>query len=219
MTPVPPALVARLPPMVQEPSEARKRGNRRPARSASACALARTMPASTVIVLEARSISRKVRMRCSDSTIAVGAAGDLAADEAGIAALRHDRRSRLAAKPHDGGDLRRRARANDAERAPREKTPRLAEIADHIGGLCQHIPRADDRLEGGDEASASRHSPAGACQLYSFEGSDNPVCSKLNARPTRNTPANLPLWTFKSLIFFRASRYTCGLRRSVAQFG
>ena len=31
--------------------------------------------------------------------------------------------------------------------------------------------------------------------------------------------ANLALSAFKSLIFFGASRYRCGLRRSVAQFG
>ena len=64
---VPPALVARLPPMVQLPSAARLRGNSRPASSAACCRFCSTQPASTVIVRlagsMARTLFRRVRLR------------------------------------------------------------------------------------------------------------------------------------------------------------
>ena len=82
--------------------------------------------------------------------------GDLAADEAGIAALRHDGRSRRAAKPDDGGDLRGRAGTDDAERAAPEKVARFGEISRHVGRLRQHIRGADDRPELVDETRPFR---------------------------------------------------------------
>ncbi len=66
---VPPALVERLPPMVQLPSAPSDSGNRRSASAAACCALASTTPASQVMVLDAASISRMRSSRVSDSTI------------------------------------------------------------------------------------------------------------------------------------------------------
>ncbi len=145
--------------------------------------------------------------------------GDLAADKAGIAALRHDGRARRAAKPDDGGDLRRRAGTDDAERAAPEQVARLGEISRHIGGLRQHIRRADDRLQSGDEALLFRDWRAEACHLRSFKR--RAIGARLsNCRPPPEARRiNLALCAFRSLIFFGASRYRCGLRRSVAQFG
>ena len=60
---MPPALVASTPPIWQLPSDAKLNGNRRPALAATACALASTRPASTVMVLPSRSMSRTWVMR------------------------------------------------------------------------------------------------------------------------------------------------------------
>ena len=68
-TAVPPALVPRLPPIVQVPSDASESGNRRSAPSAASCARSRVTPASTVMVSESGSTSRMRSMRESDSTI------------------------------------------------------------------------------------------------------------------------------------------------------
>ncbi len=55
---VPPALVERLPPMVQLPSAPSDSGNRRSTAAAASCAVASTTPASHVMVLERGSTSR-----------------------------------------------------------------------------------------------------------------------------------------------------------------
>ena len=53
---------------------------------------------------------------------------DPAADEPGIAALRHDRQSRLGADPHHRRDLRGRGRAHHQPRRPAIEPPRLDQI-------------------------------------------------------------------------------------------
>ena len=68
---MPPALVARLPPIVQLPSAPRESGNSRPAAAAASCTVCRTTPASTVIVSLAASIPRIRRIRVSESTTCV----------------------------------------------------------------------------------------------------------------------------------------------------
>ena len=68
---VPPALVARLPPMVQLPSAARLSANRKPARCAASCKACKTQPASAVIVRLLASTSRTAFMRERLSTTCV----------------------------------------------------------------------------------------------------------------------------------------------------
>ncbi len=67
-TPTPPALVARFPPIVQLPSDARLRGKSRSAFSAASCTVLRVTPASTVIVLSMASTSRMLLSRTSERT-------------------------------------------------------------------------------------------------------------------------------------------------------
>ena len=67
-TAVPPALVDRLPPMVQLPSDASDNGKRRPAAAAASCVAASVTPASTVIVALAVSSARTASMRVSATT-------------------------------------------------------------------------------------------------------------------------------------------------------
>ena len=72
------------------------------------------------------------------------AVGGLAADEPGVAALRHDRRARRRAGADDGRDLRGRARANHRERAAMIEAARFAEIARHQVGIGENVRRRDD---------------------------------------------------------------------------
>ncbi len=60
---VPPALVPKLPPMVQLPSDARLKGKRNPALSQASCRFCKTQPASTVIVRLSASRARIAFMR------------------------------------------------------------------------------------------------------------------------------------------------------------
>ena len=67
-TRLPPALVETLPPIWHEPRPPISSGKNRSASSAAFCTASITTPASTVIVPEAGSISRMVRIRSIDIT-------------------------------------------------------------------------------------------------------------------------------------------------------
>jgi hypothetical protein len=70
-----------------------------------------------------------------------------AADQAGVAALRHDRRARLHAQLHDGGDFRCRGRPHDGLRAAGVALAPVGEIRRRVRGLGQHVGCADRRLQ------------------------------------------------------------------------
>jgi hypothetical protein len=99
-------LVDRLPPISQLPSEARESGNRRSAPAAAACTAASRQPASTVSVLLAVSISRmRFRRERLMTTACAVVQRRGAADQAGVAALRHHRDAFLRAQRDHRGDL------------------------------------------------------------------------------------------------------------------
>ena len=116
---MPPALVDRLPPMVQEPSEASDSGNRRSTLSAASCDLLQGHAG-----LDDHGVGCGVdladRCRAAAATSRIcrpDRVGDLAADEAGVAALRHD----LQAAPVGEGARWRRLPASS--RGARRKPP------------------------------------------------------------------------------------------------
>ena len=76
---------------------------------------------------------------------------DLPADEAGIAALRHDRRARLVGELEDRGDLGDRARAQHHRRAAVIEIALLDEIGLLRGRIGDGVARADDRREPREE--------------------------------------------------------------------
>ncbi len=87
--------------------------------------------------------------------------GDLTADEAGIAALRHDLRPILIREAEDGRDFRRRARAHDASGLAMPEIARLAQKPAMSAGAVSTYLLADDRryFEGDF---------AGGCSLIAF---------------------------------------------------
>ena len=106
------------------------------------------MPASTVIVFEARSISRSLSRRKSDKRILVAAfVWDLAADKARIAALRNEFRAGLVAERDNGRDFGSRARTRDTQGFAFEEIARLDEIAGHVGLIGNDVLYTDDRRE------------------------------------------------------------------------
>src|SRR5208282_126504 len=121
---MPPALVDRLPPIWQLPSAPRLNGNSRLASAAACCRSARMQPASR---------------------------GDAATDEAGVAALRHDRQLRLGADPHHRGHLRGRSRADDQPGRAAVEAARLDEIGllvARVGDPAARTDRCLDPLDG-----------------------------------------------------------------------
>ena len=87
---VPPALVERLPPMVQVPSEGRSCGSSRSTAAAASRAHCKVTPASQVIRVGGRiDLADAVEPVEGEHDFVV--VRDLAADQPGIAALRHDR--------------------------------------------------------------------------------------------------------------------------------
>ena len=77
--------------------------------------------------------------------------GRLAANEAGVAALRHDRRVGLVADLENRRDLRGRARPHDARRLAEPQVALLDEIGVHVARVGQHVAFANDGGETLDE--------------------------------------------------------------------
>ncbi len=75
---------------------------------------------------------------------AAAGVGNLAADQAGVAALRHDRHVRRRAGRDDRRDFRRRAWAHDRDRAAAEQPARLFEIGGDEIGVDDDVGGADD---------------------------------------------------------------------------
>ena len=125
--------------------------------SASSCASAKTMPASTVIVFEAGSISRSARMRVSESTIAPPPAPGIwpptspvlpPCGTTGVAGLM--------AKFQHRRDFLRGAWLHDAKRLAMKEIARLVQKPVHPGGIGDDMVFADDGLETRDNAGKSR---------------------------------------------------------------
>ena len=76
---------------------------------------------------------------------------NLAADQAGIAALGHDRRVSFGAELQNGGDFRGRAGADDAARLPVKEIARLRQISGHVACFTQHVALADDGGQAGQQ--------------------------------------------------------------------
>src|SRR4051794_27553085 len=74
MTRLPPALVEMLPPMAQEPRAPRSSGTKKPASSAACCTRSSGVPAWTVIVAVAESISSTPIIRSSESATSLSLA-------------------------------------------------------------------------------------------------------------------------------------------------
>ena len=100
----------------------------------------------------------------------------LAADQPGIAALRHQRDFVLAGELADRGNFRRRARPQHQRRAAVEQVSLLGDIGRDIGCIGHRIFVADDRAEFCDQFGRQRW----------HRGLDNVHCSLflLHSRPT-----------------------------------
>ena len=144
--------------MVQLPSAPSDSGNSRSTSAARCCAICSTTPASQVMVLEAVSISRILSRRRSETTTSP-LMRRLAADEAGVAALRHERDAVLVGKLADRGDFRRRARPQHQRRAAAKQVALLGGVGRDVGGIGHRIFVADDGAE------FARSVPAAAAAL------------------------------------------------------
>ena len=119
---------------------------RSPPRSAP---LASTRPASTVMVLPARSMSRTCVMRLKLTTTSLPLSnGNLPADETGIAALRDDGRARLVGELEDRGNLLRRSRLQHQRGLAVIAVAPLLQVRRHGLGIADRIGFADDASEG-----------------------------------------------------------------------
>ena len=156
---VPPALVERLPPMVQLPSAASDSGNSRSISAAFCCATCSTTPASQVMVLEAASISRILSSRRIETT--TSPLRGLAADQAGIAALRHQRDSVFAGELADRRDFRGRARAQHQRRAAVKQVALLGEVGRDVGGIRHGVFVADHGAKACDQLRRKRRCGSG----------------------------------------------------------
>ena len=109
---MPPALVASTPPICALPSEARLKGNSRPALGRDLLSLRQRKPRfhSHGVGGEV-DVAHPIEPFERDHHLVSALERDLAADEAGIAALRHDRGPRLVGELKDRGDLLGRLRA------------------------------------------------------------------------------------------------------------
>ena len=149
---MPPALVASTPPIWQLPSEARLKGNRRPAVAATCWACASTSPASTVMVLEAEiDVAHAVEPLERDHDLMAGLERDLPADQPGIAALRHDGRLGLVGEFQDRRDLSRFAGLEHQRRLAAIAVAPFDQIGRHAGFVANGVLLADDagkRLDG-----------------------------------------------------------------------
>ena len=81
----------------------------------------------------------------------------LAADEAGVAALRDHGHSRLIAEGRDIRDFLGRARPHQRERLSVIELARFDERAREQRRVSQHMPRAHNILQGGDQGFSFRH--------------------------------------------------------------
>ena len=154
---MPPALVERLPPIWQLPSEASESGKSRSASSAAARAAAsdharldRHGVAGRIDVADA------VEARQRQDDLAAAQVGDLPADQAGIAALRHDRRPRLVGEFQDRRHLGGRAGPEHHRRPPEELVAQLDEKGRHRLALAKRVAVADDGGETVEELVVDR---------------------------------------------------------------
>jgi hypothetical protein len=99
-------------------------------------------PASQVMVLATGSTSRQHDLAVER---------DLAADQAGIAALRHDRRLGIVRQLDDGGDFRKRARPQHQRRGAVIEPALLGNIGRDLGRCGDRMAGADDRGEAGEQ--------------------------------------------------------------------
>ena len=138
-----------LPPIVQVPSEASDSGKSRSAFRRLLHALQRDAGLGRHRVAGG-STSRTRSRRCSDSTISGPLGGNLAADQPGIAALRHDGDAGRARQRHGLGHLRRRAWLDDGKGLAAEDVAWLAQVRRHVAGRGNDVARPDgagQRLE------------------------------------------------------------------------
>ena len=141
---MPPALVARLPPIVQLPSEPSDIGNNRSTEAAAACTSASTTPASTVIVAGDRvDVADGAHPAEREHDLAPGGVRDPAADQAGVAALGDDRDPGLVAGRHDGGHLGGRAGPDHCERLTGVHARPVHDVRRHVLVGGQHVGVAD----------------------------------------------------------------------------
>ena len=154
----PPALVDRLPPIVQLPSAASDSGNMRPSSAAACWTAASGTPASTVSVAFAASTARTrfIRDEREDDRVAA-VVRRRAAALAGVAALRHDRNAEVGAGAHDRGDLLGAARAHDRERAPVIAAAPVGDVGCDVGRIGQDLLASDGRVEPRPQGCANVH--------------------------------------------------------------
>ena len=79
----------------------------------------------------------------------------LAADQAGVAALRHERGAVFVGELADRGDFRGRARPQHQRRVAVIQAALLGDIGRDVGGIGDGIFVADDRAEAGDQVGRS----------------------------------------------------------------
>src|SRR5271166_4982125 len=145
---MPPALVDKLPPIWQLPSAPRLSGNSRSTAAAASCKWARMQPASTVIVKLTGSIARtRVHAAEGEDDVLPVLGRDAAADEAGVAALRHDRQPRLGADPHHRRDLLGRSRPDDEPGGAAPEPPRLDQVRFLLRGIGDPTTGPHRRLD------------------------------------------------------------------------
>ena len=148
MTVTPPALVETLPPIVQVPSAASDSGNRRSAASGRGLRLGERHARLADHHLGVRiDLANALESSGREDDLIAAFVRRLAADEAGVAALRHDSDPRFVAKGGDRRDFRRRAGPNEGERLALIEAARLDERAGDEGGIGQHVARTDDALQ------------------------------------------------------------------------
>ncbi len=107
--------------------------------------------------------------QCQDDVVAL-ARRDAAADEPGVAALRHDREPRGGADPHHRRHLLRRGRAHDQPGRAAIEAARLDQIRLLLARVGDPAPGADDLLDPVDCRVAihnASHAPAAKCGVTS----------------------------------------------------
>ena len=137
--------------MVQLPSAARLNANSKPSCAAASCTFCSTQPASTVIVRFATSMlrTRCIRPQAQHDLRAAGV-GHGAADQAGVAALRDDRGSVLAAQADDARHLVGRRGAHDGKGLAGESFAPVDLVGSEIA-FGEDVAGADRRAQGIEE--------------------------------------------------------------------
>ena len=164
---MPPALVERLPPIWQEPSAASESG-KQPVCSVGGGLCVRQNDARLDDHRIRGRIDRadpvEARERYDD--LRAGSVRHLTADEAGIAALRHDRRPGLIREFQNRRDLRHRARPEDHRRVPMEQIPAFDQEGRDVVRVAKRIGGADDRREAVDQIAGEGRGGSVHCAGY-----------------------------------------------------